>query len=327
MKLRTEIKLTNAYPTISYKDNILLVGSCFSDNIGKYLDERKLPSTHNPLGIVYNPISIFKHMSFYARNPEDIDSDDLWAHNGVYSHRDFHSSNNRLSAEQFLIDIRTQLIAWKEMISGCNLMFITLGTAWVYRDLKDKVIVGNCHKKPNKDFKKELLKIEDIVLSWGMVYDFLMNINPKMDIVFTVSPVKHIKNGLVDDSRSKSILIESCHQLTEKSQNTHYFPSYEILKDDLRDYRFYDEDLIHPSKVAIDYIWDQFKSAFLSPQTASLSDRIHSITRAKQHNPFNPEHSNHRDFCKNQLATIREITNSFPTLNFSEEVKYFNSFI
>ena len=324
MKFRTEASFKPSEVKIHPKDKIMLLGSCFSDNIGKKLHKYKLNATYNPLGIVYNPYSLFKLMSYYGIDGTPVILDELWHHNGIISHRDFHSNNNSLSGEEYIIKIEEKLDHFCDALLTTDWLFITFGTSWVYRHLKTDQIVSNCHKLPSSHFRKEILSIVDIIKYMDDHIHRLVLINPDIQIVLTVSPVRHLKDGMIENNVSKSRLIESTYRLTQLHPQVQYFPSYEIINDDLRDYRFYGEDLVHPSDIAIEYIWEKFIDYFFDSDSKALLKKIEKITNARSHRIFQPSRDALLHFTKRNLAILSELKKKAPYLDLSEELAYFN---
>lgn len=325
MKFRTEIELPKSPTPILHKDRILMLGSCFTNNIGALLKNYKFNVRYNPLGISFNPVSIAKLISHYGIDGRSIHADDLWIQDGVYSHRDFHSENNAHSGSAYTTDLDRKLDAYCDYLLTCDWLFLTLGTAWIYRWLESDEAVANCHKKPSSKFSKELLDTATIVDHLDKALNRLVYINPKVKVVLTVSPVRHLKDGMVENNWSKSRLIDAIHMLRSEYEFIDYFPSYEIVMDDLRNYRFYDKDLLHPSSEAIDYIWSKFKDQYFMNETSALLPKIEQLVKAQNHRPMNPTSDSMVHFCKKNLALIAELRRKAPYLNVAEELNYFNA--
>jgi len=281
MKFRTELK-SPKYPfQISYKDRMLLLGSCFSDNIGTFLINYRFSALSNPFGTLFNPVSIANALEMTI-NPELFTGDyhyffeNRWvsfAHHGSFSHSD---------ENQFIKQIREQFSVTKVFLEQTHFLFITFGTAYVYKFIERDLVVANCHKIPNTKFEKIRLKIDEIVKIYTEIIEKIQKINPSATIIFTVSPVRHLGDGFHENQLSKSILHLAVEQLTH-DKNIFYFPAYEILMDDLRDYRFYAEDLCHPGENAISYIEEIFAESFFSQETKERLKEIEKENKFLNH--------------------------------------------
>ncbi|MGB0837875.1 MAG: GSCFA domain-containing protein [Flavobacteriaceae bacterium] len=296
MKFRSEIKYHKPeIPKIDHRSQCLFLGSCFAQNIASKLDFYKVPTLSNPYGIMYNPFSISQVFQDLKQNKIYSDKD-IDEHRGVFFNYSNHSSNNSLSKEALKNEINQSLSDFSENLKNVTHVFISLGTAYAYRLKSSGNFVGNCHKQPNTLFEKVLLDIPSIVKSSRETMGLIENqANNKVSFIFTLSPVRHLKDGFVENSISKAHLRAAIHEIT--SQSTHYyFPSYEILLDDLRDYRFYKEDLVHPSEQAIDYIWDHFQEALVSDSAKPHFKAIARVQTGLLHRPFQPNSMEHQKF-------------------------------
>lgn len=283
MNFRTTIKNTTNYPKISYKSKVLLLGSCFSDSIGSKLKDYSFDVSINPFGVVFNPITLEKQLQRVAKNSL-LTIDELVKHNDKYCHFDYHSSFNSSDGQEVLKKINDLISSQHEVLREIDHVFITLGTSFVYRHQATDTFVGNCHKIPQSNFTKILLSPTEIFHSLQSCTAILRAINPQINVVFTVSPVRHIKEGLVENSRSKANLIAGLHQLVDEGL-VQYFPAFELFMDDLRDYRFYKSDLIHPNDQGVQYVWEFFKACFLRAKTLDLLDKVVKIKHGLNHKP------------------------------------------
>lgn len=283
------------------------MGSCFADAIGKKLRQGKFDVMSNPFGTVYNPISIFGllRMALLSEKPRE---DGFCQHDELFLHHDFHSSfvgTSKALLQEKLID---QLAYVGEVLRTCRVLIVTYGTAWVYEQKPAKQVVANCHKIPQYNFDKVLLSQKRILESFDVLYKALVQINPTVKIIHTVSPVRHVKDTLELNSVSKATLRLMCHTLKENNPNIFYFPAFEIMLDDLRDYRFYKPDLIHPSEQAEDYIWEKFATTFFSSDTLEFLKRLDKIQSALQHRPFKSDSLSHQKFLKTLLSELDELS-------------------
>jgi len=312
MKFRTKIPIKKESNQIDYNSNILMIGSCFSDNIEKKLNYYKFTNYVNPNGIVFNPVSI-ENIVKEAVLKKQYTKDDLILHNGLWHSFNHHSKFSGPTPE--LKFKNENVIEFYDAIKTTTHLFITLGSAWAYRYLKTNAIVANCHKIPQNKFRKDLLTITEIENSLQNTIDLIKNANPDVSILFTVSPVRHLKDGFIENQQSKSHLIAAIHNIT-KEQNVSYFPAYEIVMDELRDYRFYAEDMIHPNQTAIDYIWERLCETWMSEETIQTMDEIATIQKGLAHKPFFSKGEQHQEFLKNLETKINRLQLNFPKINF-----------
>ena len=316
MKLQTEIPLTKQlYNQIDYSSKLLLLGSCFSENIGEKFSYFKFQSTINPFGILFHPVAI-ENLITRSVNKDYYSESDLYFNNEQWSCLDAHSKLNKTSKEELLNELNTQLDETHNQLKVSNHLIITLGTSWVYRHIDTDKIVANCHKIPQKQFLKELLSADEIAESLEAIVSLVKSINPKISFLFTVSPVRHIKDGFIENTQSKAHLLTAIHKIIEPRKQMYYFPSYEIMMDELRDYRFYNADMIHPSLVAIDYIWEKFKRVWLSEDALETSEIVASIQAKKAHRPFHPNSQAHQEFLSKLQNDIEGLQLKYPHINF-----------
>lgn len=316
MNLQTKLKL-KPQPTnqLDYNSKVVLLGSCFSENIGKKFEDLKFQSTVNPFGILFHPLAI-ENLVKRAIHKDYYSEEALHFQNEHWCCLDAHSKFNTPSKEELLATLNTTIDNTHLRLANATHIIITLGTSWVYRHITSDAIVANCHKLPQRQFQKELLSVDTIAASLEAIVSLVKHVNPKITFLFTVSPVRHIKDGFVENTRSKSHLLTAIHQLVESRKQLYYFPSYEIMMDELRDYRFYNSDMIHPSDVAIDYIWETFKSVWLSEDAQKTSETVASIQAKKSHRPFNPNSQAHQEFILKLQAEIDELQEKHPFFNF-----------
>jgi PHP family Zn ribbon phosphoesterase len=298
MKLLTQIPLERQSDNlIDYTSNILLLGSCFVEHIGKKLDYFKFQNLQNPFGILFHPFTIEKLIT-NAINEKEYTEEDIFFQNEQWHCFDAHSKLSNLLKDELLNHLNEQIKSTNQQIHNSTHIIITLGTAWVYRHIETDNLVANCHKVPQKKFLKELLSIDDISESLQSIIELIRSVNKKVSILFTVSPVRHLKDGFIENTQSKAHLITAIHQVVEPRKHLHYFQSYEIMMDELRDYRFYDQDMIHPNKTAINYIWERFQEVWISKNATEIMDAVDYIQKGLQHKPFNPNSDAHLQFLQ-----------------------------
>jgi hypothetical protein len=300
MHFRTELSIPESPHKISLQTPVLTIGSCFAEVIGNRLTQNKIPTLTNPFGTVFNPVSMTKLLQQAVENQEPDESMYV-EHQGVWFHYDFHSSLWGHEKAQLKERLVQKLKEVKSGLQKTDFLIFTLGTAFVYRHLETQQIVANCHKTPSKYFQKELLNTNTIIETFQ---DLPIEIP---QVIFTVSPVRHTRDTLPLNAVSKSILRVACHELTEHQTHAHYFPAYEILLDDLRDYRFYKPDLIHPSEVAEEYIFERFAAAYFAQSLQDFVGEWQKISQELAHRPLQPNTPAHRKFLENLLKQLFRI--------------------
>jgi len=315
MKLQTKIPLKRKTQNlIDYQSNILLLGSCFSENIGDKLSYFKFQSIQNPFGILFHPKAI-ENLITNTSNKKVYSSDDLIYQNEIWHSFDAHSSLSSASENELLNKLNVAISLTNKKIKEASHIVITLGTSWVYRYIEIDTIVANCHKIPQKKFLKELLSVSEISESLARSISLIKSMNSDAAVIFTISPVRHLKDGFIENTQSKSHLIAAIHTLVNK-QDVSYFPSYEIMMDELRDYRFYAEDMIHPNKTAINYIWRKFIDTWFSEETKSIMKEIDEIQKGLLHRPFHEDSKLHQQFLLKLEQKKSSLQERLPFINF-----------
>ncbi|MFT5214994.1 MAG: hypothetical protein ACI83H_000100 [Glaciecola sp.] len=316
MKLQTKIPLQpQQHNQLVYNSNVLLLGSCFVENIGKKLDYFKFQNLQNPFGILFHQLAI-ETLITNAINEKEYTEEDIFFHNGQWHCYDAHSKLSASSKEELLHNLNQKIKATNQQINESTHIIITLGTAWVYKHIETDTIVANCHKVPQKKFLKELLLADEISESLESIIALIKSVNIEVSILFTVSPVRHLKDGFVENTQSKAQLVSAIHQVVESGSSIYYFPSYEIMMDELRDYRFYAEDMIHPNQTAVDYIWDKFRMVWISKSAAKTMDDIDVVQKGINHKPFNPNSKAHKLFLQNLEEKKKSLYIQFPYIAF-----------
>lgn len=301
--------------SIPHNEHILLLGSCFTENIGDKLMNSKFKVNSDPFGIIYNPISIANSLT-RIKKKQLYTEQEISSQQGKFFSFDHHGSFSSFNKKDCLNKINNEINCAHQHLQETKTIVVTLGTAWVYEIKENNKLVANCHKLPSKNFTKRLLSVDEILHVWNPIIEQLKNIN----FIFTVSPVRHINDGLHENNISKSVLHLAIHQLTNKCPNCHYFGAYEMVIDELRDYRFYKQDMIHPNSQALDYVWEKFASTYFNEQTQQLNQRIGKLQQAVNHRPFNFESESHQQFVKEQIHQMNLFCTEFPFLNFEEEI-------
>ncbi|MEZ4720958.1 MAG: GSCFA domain-containing protein [Flavobacteriales bacterium] len=323
-QFRTIISAQEFPFSINHSTDVMMIGSCFAENIGERLLQNKLKAVINPFGILFNPFSIMNSMERML-NDRPYEAEELVQVAENYVSLDHHGRFSRATAQQTLDEINVALTTGRVAILRSKVIFITLGSAWVHRYLASGRIVANCHKIAAAQFRKELLSMEDCHLILRHIPQFLTSYGVDAQVVFTVSPVRHWKDGAIQNQRSKAQLIAAVHQVVDEFENCHYFPGYEIMMDDLRDYRFYATDMLHPTPQAVDYIWEKFQESFFNDETRIICKEVQGVMQAANHRPVDPESNSYQRFIDRQLKLIEEISKRYPNVNLESERFHFSA--
>ncbi|WP_159682225.1 GSCFA domain-containing protein [Flavobacterium sp. 9R] len=307
MDFKTTVSIPITNTPIVYSSQILLLGSCFAENMGDKLCYYKFQTQVNPFGIIFNPFSIEKLIERVVLQ-RYFTKDDIFFFNERWHCYEVHSELSDADAEVVLSKLNRILLDTQKQLQQATHIIFTYGTSWVYRHIETNAIVANCHKVPQKQFTKELLSIDSIQKSIQNTVSLIETINPKCNFIFTVSPVRHLKDGFVENQVSKAHLIAAIYAITNTKQQTlNYFSSYEVMMDELRDYRFYADDMMHPSSMAIDYIWERFAATQIDANAIATMELVQTIRKGLAHRPFNPYSESHQKFeanLKEKIATL-----------------------
>jgi lysophospholipase L1-like esterase len=319
MNLQTNVPLKPKQSNqIDYKSKVLLIGSCFSENIGNKFNYFKFQHLQNPLGILFHPLAI-ERLIANAIGEKEYKKDDIFNYNEQWHCFEAHSKLSNTSEVELLQNLNTETSKTHAFLKEASHIIITLGTAWAYRFIESDSYVANCHKVKQKKFLKELLSVDEIKESLDRVLTLVGSINPKAQFIFTVSPVRHIKDGFVQNTQSKAHLITAIHHLLSlrtASRNLAYFPAFEIMIDELRDYRYYSEDMLHPNKTGINYIWHKFKLVWITEETKKTMDGIELIQKGMAHKPFNENSEAHQNFISKLKEKQKVLSEKHPHIIF-----------
>ncbi len=326
MKFRTEVNIPPQKQQISYRSKLLFMGSCFTENIGEIMKDLQFRIDVNPFGVNYNPSSVARNL-WTLTNTKKYSGDDLHTSQGKWFSFDHHSDYSDSDRDACLKNINSRLDKARKNFNKTNFLLLTWGTAWVYVHKKTANVVSNCHKLPASDFSRHLLSVSQIVDTYTKLFTALRQAAPELKIILTVSPVRHWKDGPELNSVSKSSLILAANKLKEMFSYCEYFPAWEIAMDDLRDYRYYSDDLVHPNKQMIAYIWEKFSGAWLEEETVRVMKSVGKLANARNHRPFDPGSEQHQEFCRKQLAEILSLGKQFPFLDLGELEDYFHEAI
>ena len=310
-----------AYPThLRYGQPVVALGSCFAEYMGRHLAEAKFAPVINPFGILYNPLSITRALE-RMRIGYEYQLTDLFQYQDLWYSFDHHGRYAAPTAERALQHIRTGAQRGRETLTRANWLLLTLGTAHAWTHTSTNQIVANCHKQPAHLFNRHRLSVSTIAEALQKELTAWKQINPNLQVLLTVSPVRYLRDGLVASQRSKAALELATDLLCSDLSFVHYFPAYEIILDELRDYRFYARDLTHPADIAVDYVWEKWIHALLAPDDHDLLRRIQEIVTASRHRPLHPQTASHQTFLRKQLKKIAELEGKLPFIDFSPEKK------
>ena len=313
MKFRTEIEITSLGVKISYENRVLALGSCFAAHIARKLAGAKFRVAENPSGILFNPLSIAAAIRSYA-DPAPVTRGELGFDGEVWHHFGFHGDFSAPTADEALQKMNAARQTGADALRTADRIVLTFGTAWVYE--RQGEAVANCHRRPAAEFTRRRLGVDEIVTAFA---DLMAGPLGGREVILTVSPVRHLGDSLAGNAVSKAALRLAAEELAERFPDVHYFPAYEILNDDLRDYRFYADDLVHPAPQAVEYVWEKFSAAVLSEQARRLLPDVRHIVVAAAHRPRNPQSATYREFCRRRLEEIAAL----PQIDFRTEAEYF----
>jgi hypothetical protein len=329
MKFRFEFAIKKLPEPLTHRHKLLLMGSCFTENIGEKLDAYKFTTLQNPNGILFNPASVAAALTDYIE-AKQFSKSDLFLYNEAWHSWRHHSRFSGLTAQTALEKINASTNTAHLFLKEADCVFITLGSAWIYTltekavNAKPGAVAANNHKAPADSFHRKLMAVEDVLRVLDNAIHRLFLFNPKCKVIFTISPVRHLREGAVENNRSKAVLIQAVHHLVDKFDKLYYFPAYELVIDDLRDYRFYAEDLVHPNYFATQYVWEKLTDACMAGETKMLMEEIHSINLAYRHKAFNPESGEHKKFLQAYASKAALLQGNHPYINLQREITYFN---
>lgn len=323
MNLQTKITVAAPDFLIDYNSRLMMLGSCFAENMGSKFSYYKFDVDVNPCGIIYNPLSVANVLRLIVEGKQ-FEKSDLRQVGGKWVSLYHHGAFSSTDPDECLRRINDRLTKATGELRTLDLLVITWGTAWVYRYTRENIVVSNCHKIPSQEFERSRLSVEDIVKEYLVLIGRLREINPGLRILFTVSPIRHWKDGAHGNQLSKATLLLAIDRLREELQHVYYFPAYEIVLDELRDYRFYADDMLHMSGFTVDYIWERFLYSFISPEVLGLMNQIGRVNKGVAHRPFDPQSEEYHRLVKKMLAEIAMISRSYPMIDFSEEKRKLN---
>ena len=327
LKFKLTLASKRAEKSIGYRDNLFLIGSCFSENMGAKLNTHLFKVFENPHGVLFNPISVAKSLSDCIQNKQYVEAD-LFELNEVWNSWNHHSRYSGISAKDALDKINNSITKAHSFLKTADHIVITLGSAWVYQlnsqsPFSAGQVVANNHKAPAAWFDKHLMKPDALTILLNKMVKNLLQFNAHLQIIFTISPVRHLREGLVENNRSKAVLIQAVHEIVDSTENVAYFPSYEYVIDDLRDYRFYAEDLVHPNYAASNYVWEKWVETYMNEETQGIMKQVAELQLAVQHKPFFAGSSQHKEFLQNCIAKSERLLSLYPYLPLNDQVQFF----
>ncbi len=319
---RTTFKIPFSTFELTHQDKILSMGSCFAENIGSRLEENKFQTLLNPFGILYNPSSVAQALERIFSNGQ-ITEKDILHHNDLWHSRLHHTRFSQIDKTQFLENVNTKLNEANAFLKESNRLVLTLGTAFIWEEKETGIVVANCHKRPQKLFARRRLSIEEIKENLLTVLRKIKKQNADLEAIMTVSPVRHTNDGFIENQRSKAALILAIDAMCQEESFIHYFPAYELVQDDLRDYRFYAEDMLHPNEMAVDYVWEHFRESLFSEKTKEIYREVKKLQAMAAHRPFQVESVAHQTFLLSNLKKIEDLEGQYDFLDFTEEKQVF----
>ena len=327
LKFKLTLASKRAENSMGYRDNLFLIGSCFSENMGAKLNTHLFKVFENPHGVLFNPISVAKSLSDCIQNKQYVEAD-LFQLNEVWNSWNHHSRYSGITPKDAVEKINNSITKAHSFLKTADHIVITLGSAWVYQLNSQSTfaagqVVANNHKAPAAWFDKALMKPDALVLLLNKMVQDLLRFNPHLQIIFTISPVRHLREGLVENNRSKAVLIQAVHEIVETSKQTAYFPSYEYVIDDLRDYRFYAEDLVHPNYAASNYVWEKWVETYMNEETQGIMKQVAELQLAMQHKPFFAGSTQHKEFLQNCIVKSERLLSLYPYLSLHNQVQFF----
>lgn len=319
MNLFTSVETSKISPQLETHDVLLLMGSCLATEIGERLQETKLRCLINPFGVLYNPMSIASSLRIILDN-EFPTEDDFISHDGYWHSFSFHGDFSSPTIEGLRDNIQHSLDACRDCLKQTTCLFVTFGSAFVYEWKETGKVVANCHKLPEKLFHRRRLQVDEIVDEYKDLLQAIWQVNPTMRVLFTVSPIRHVRDGLHENQLSKATLLLAIDQLKQLfPDKVLYFPAYELLMDELRDYRFYADDLVHPSRMAVELIWQRFSQMCFTPDTLTTMKSVKEIKNMMEHRPLHPESEEYARFLQQIVLKIEALSEKYPYFDFDKE--------
>jgi len=327
LKFKLTLPAKRSEHSIGYRDKLFLIGSCFSENMGAKLNTHLFKVFENPHGILFNPVSVAQSLSDCI-NKKQYTEADLFELNEVWNSWQHHTRFSGITAKDALEKINESINKGHSFLKTADHIVITLGSAWLYKlnshspNTAEQVVANN-HKAPAAWFDKQLMKPDELTALLKKMVEELLNYNAHLQIIFTISPVRHLREGLIENNRSKAVLIQAVHEIVGSAENIAYFPSYEYIIDDLRDYRFYAEDLVHPNYAASNYVWEKWVETYMNEETQSIMKQVAELQLAMHHKPFFAGSTQHKEFLQNCIVKTERLLSLYPYLSLNDQVQFF----
>ena len=325
MDLRTTFTIPPSSAKITYHTPVIFIGSCFATSIGRHMEMGRIPVLINPFGTVYNPVSVINTLRVVA-DGKSYSADNIYNSEGRWISFSHYTDFTSEDPTRLLDKINDNIKNAHNFLSGAKFLFVTFGTAWIYTWNKTGEVVSNCHKLPASKFTRRLLSVDEVTALWSDQIERLNSVFPDLKVIFTVSPVRHWKDGAHGNQISKSVLLLAIEELQKHPLSPGYFPAYELVMDDLRDYRFYDTDMLHLSESAVEYVWDAFAKCFIDEVTMSTYNEVLKISRAVMHR-IQSDSSHTKRFARNMIEKINDLKKKYPFLDLETERAYFSAIL
>jgi len=331
MKFKLTLDAKPSNHTIVYGDKLMLIGSCFTENIGAKFKTHLFELSENPYGILFNPVSVINTLT-EIMDRRVYQANDLFQHNELWHSWNHHSRFSAIEQKDALENINSSIVAAHYFLKSANQLVITLGSAWLYHltneaPLSQGQVVANNHKGPINWFYKSLMQPNVLIKNLHDLVHRLQAFNPNLHITFTISPVRHLREGLIENNRSKAVLIHAVHELVNQCNGVDYFPAYEYVMDDLRDYRFYAEDLVHPNFAASGYVWDKLVETYMDPKTQAIMKQVAELQLAMNHKPFFTGSVEHQKFLHACIQKTETLLAKHPALSLQAHLAFFKASI
>ncbi len=324
MNFRTEIHINPSANRISHQTPMVLIGSCFTEYIGCKLRDLCFPVFLNPCGIVYNPISVSRSLEIMIAGKE-FTGEDLAFFNDLWFSFDHHTSFSHPERDSCLEKINRNILEGSQYLRKAKFLLISFGTSRVYIHKKLEKVVSNCHKIPSAEFEQRMLSVDEIIELTRETMKKIVTLNPELKFIFTLSPVRHWKDGATGNQLSKATLLLAIDKLVKEYPDiTEYFPAYELMLDDLRDYRYYADDLLHPGTQAVQYIWEKFSDTCFDEKTMTINNELNSLNNAMKHRPFNKNTPAMKKFLDHHKLMAENLCKKYPFIDFQKYIEYFS---
>ncbi len=321
---RTPVDIEKLKQPIDHSHKLIMIGSCFSENIYRKLKEYRFNVLSNPNGVLYNPLSITAVINRFLQN-KPYTKEDLFFHNDLWMSFDHHSIFNHTDDKICLQKINREFLSAVTILKNADLLVLTFGSAFVYQLSENNKVIANCHKLPESKFVRRLASIDEMVSSCCDIFNKLHQINPALNILLTVSPVRHLRDKAHENAVSKSHLIATVYKLESAFENVYYFPSFEIMMDELRDYRFYTSDMIHPSETAIEFLWNRFRQFCISKSSNEFIIKYEKVIAARAHRIMFPGTAAAKEFTYSQIRALDALKAGFPRIDLSSDYEWFRN--